>query len=74
MNQNETLFFQKVNQKYAYTSILLYLNIQMRQVFNNNLRNLTSKISILYIFQSCPRGNPIKQVLLYFLDFIKVNF
>ena len=45
MNQNVTLFFQKVNQKYAYTSILSYLNIQMRQVFNNNLRNLTSKIS-----------------------------
>ena len=46
MNQNVTLFFQKVNQKYAYTSILSYLNIQMRQVFNNNLRNLTSKIFI----------------------------
>ena len=44
MNQNVTLFFQKVNQKYAYTFILSYLNIQMRQVFNNNLRNTHTDI------------------------------
>ena len=46
----------------------------MRQVFNNNLYDLTFKIFILYIFRAYPRDTLIKLVYPYSLYQIIANF